>query len=554
MIFGEFPLAEAAGVRLAHTLKVGARTFAKGRCLDAADLAVLRRDGIAAVTGARLAPDDRDEDAAAAAVAGLLASPGLEVRPARAGRCNVHASAVGVATVAPARIDAMNAVTGDVAIATLAPWTPVKRGQVVATVKVIPFAVAGADLERLAAVAAAGPGPGPALGLAPLAARRGALVLSESAATTAKLLDATVAATRRRLEDLGSRLTLELRCPHAPQPIAHALAEALAAGCDLLLVSGATVTKDPRDVVPAAIAALGGKVVHFGMPVEPGNMLLLGRIGRVPVIVLPGCARSRRANGLDRVLHRLLAGLPLGPAEIMGMGVGGLIRNPPAEQEDREEGGAPANPPVAEAPRIGALVLAAGRSTRMGDANKLLATLDGIPFVTRAVNAALAARVAQVLVVTGHEADRIQAALAGRPVSFAYNRDFAEGMATSIRCGLAALRPDLDAVIVLLADMPRITADEVDRLIAAFDPRAPGIVVPVKDGRRGNPVLWPRRFFREIMELTGDAGARSLIERHADRVTAVPFDTDAIFADADTPEALAALGADLACAAPEGGG
>ncbi|MBL8491886.1 MAG: nucleotidyltransferase family protein [Rhodocyclaceae bacterium] len=205
------------------------------------------------------------------------------------------------------------------------------------------------------------------------------------------------------------------------------------------------------------------------------------------------------------------------------------------------------------APRIGALVLAAGRSTRMGPANKLLATLDGIPLVARVVNAALASRCAQVLVVTGHEAERVEAALAGRPVSFAYNRDFAAGMAGSLRCGLAAVRPDLDAVIVMLADMPRITADEVDRLIAAFDPRQPAIVVPEKGGRRGNPVLWPRRFFPEMAGLSGDTGARGLIDRHADRVRVVSLDSDAIFADADTPEALAALGGQ-AMPAPEAGG
>ncbi len=551
MIFGEFALGAAEGVFLAHTLKLGRRTFRKGRQLSVADLESLREEGVGSVTGARLDEDDLGEDAAAAAVAALLAAPGLEAREAYTGRCNLHATTAGVVTVDRARIDAMNAVTGDVTVGTLAPWTPVRRGQVVATVKVIPFAVGRRHLDRLAEVADAGHRS--PLGLAPLRERRAALILSESSATTTRLLDATVAVTRQRLENLGSRLTLELRCPHGLEPIRAALAQALAAGCDLLLVSGATVTKDRRDVVPAAVVALGGEVVHFGMPVEPGNMLLLGRIGRVPVVNLPGCARSRRTNGMDWVLHRLLAGLPLGPEEFMAMGVGGLIRSPLEPDEDTGEEGGNSPSPALDMPRIGALVLAAGRSTRMGPANKLLATLDGIPLVARVVNAALASRCAQVLVVTGHEAERVEAALAGRPVSFAYNRDFAAGMAASLRCGLAAVRPDLDAVIVMLADMPRITADEVDRLIAAFDPRQPSIVVPEKGGRRGNPVLWPRRFFPEMAGLSGDTGARGLIDRHADRVRVVSLDSDAIFADADTPEALAALGGQ-AMPTPEAGG
>jgi molybdenum cofactor cytidylyltransferase len=98
------------------------------------------------------------------------------------------------------------------------------------------------------------------------------------------------------------------RCAHRRDAVALALRESLAAGCDLLMIAGATVPKDRADTIPSAIVAAGGEIVHFGMPVEPGNMLLLARIGAVPVIILPGCARSRRTNGLDWVLQRMLAG------------------------------------------------------------------------------------------------------------------------------------------------------------------------------------------------------------------------------------------------------
>ncbi|MGB0126510.1 MAG: NTP transferase domain-containing protein, partial [Rhodocyclaceae bacterium] len=355
-----------------------------------------------------------------------------------------------------------------------------------------------------------------------------------------KAVAATVEVTRQRLERSGSTLSVVLRCAHGRDAVRGCLGEALAAACDLVLVAGATVSKDRADIVPAGILAAGGELIHFGMPVEPGNMLLLARIGAVPVIGMPGCARSRRLNGLDWLLHRLLAGLAVTGQDIMAMGVGGLIRSPLDEEDGPDVAPAPPRPKVA---RIAAVVLAAGRSVRMGDANKLLLPVDGAPMVRQVAGAALASRCMQVMVVTGHEAERLEAALDGLPVSVTHNATFAEGMAASLRCGIKALPRDVDGALILLGDMPRIGPADIDRLIDVFDPDHPAIVVPERHGRRGNPVLWPRKYFAPILELRGDTGARGLLERFAAEVEAVQFDSEAIFADVDTPAALRELAA-----------
>lgn len=535
MIFGEFRCEEAEGVTLAHTLNLGAKTLKKGRVLTTDDIALLKQAGIAAVTGARMAEGDLDENAGAAAIAALLVGPNTETRRPYTGRCNVHASMRGVLRVDAERIDALNALDEAIAVGTLPDFALARPTQVLATVKIIPFAVTQELIERCRAIAAGGP----LLRLAELQPRRAALILGELPGMKENVFRGTVTATRNRLEGLGSRLALVLRCRHASGEIAKCLREALAAGCDLLLVAGATVTKDRLDVVPAAVAAAGGAVEHFGMPVEPGNMLLLARIGAVPVLVLPGCARSRRSNGLDWVLQRLLAGLPLGRAEIMRMGVGGLIRSP-LEPEDEEEGEVESVPAVpAGAPNVAALVLAAGRSSRMGGANKLLAEVDGVPLVLRAVNAALASKAASVTVVLGHEAETVVALLAGCRVNLVRNPDYAQGMSTSLRCGLAALPAAAAAAVVLLADMPRISAVHVDRLIDAFDAGQPSILVPHRGGRRGNPILWPREFLAGMASVAGDQGARGLLDTHAARVRRLDFDDEAIFLDVDSPDDLA---------------
>jgi molybdenum cofactor cytidylyltransferase len=190
-------------------------------------------------------------------------------------------------------------------------------------------------------------------------------------------------------------------------------------------------------------------------------------------------------------------------------------------------------------PRVAAVVLAAGRSTRMGAENKLTADIGGKPMLRRVVETALASRARPVLVVTGHMAAEVEAALAGLDVTLVPNPDYATGLASSLRAGVRALPQGCAGALVLLGDMPRIAAAHVDRLVDAFiADNGMVIVAPTHRGVRGNPVLWPPAFFPDLLQLEGDTGARRLIAEHAQQVVEVELGTDAIFADVDTPDDL----------------
>ena len=276
------------------------------------------------------------------------------------------------------------------------------------------------------------------------------------------------------------------------------------------------------------------------MPVDPGNLMLLARCGDVPVVGLPGCVRSPKLNGFDWVLQRLAAGLEVGAADIMAMGAGGLLTEIPARPLPRAEAGAP--PAVARAPRIAAVVLAAGQSRRMGPQNKMLATVDGEPMIARVVDNVLASQARPVVVVTGYESARVREALAGRPVELVDNPRFAEGLSFSLRCGLRALPPDIEGALICLGDMPRVTPDQLDRLIAAFNPvEGRAICVPTVQGKRGNPVLFARRFFEAMETVSGDVGARHLIGEAPDLVCEVEMADRGVLLDIDTPAALSGL-------------
>jgi molybdenum cofactor cytidylyltransferase len=156
------------------------------------------------------------------------------------------------------------------------------------------------------------------------------------------------------------------------------------------------------------------------------------------------------------------------------------------------------------------------------------------------VRAGAASGAHPVVVVTGHEAERVAEALHALPVKLVHNPNFGEGLSTSLRAGLAALPSDADGALILLGDMPFIEAGDLKALIAALSAKgSQAICVPVCDGRRGNPVLWGAAYFPAMTQLSGDAGAKRLIGEHEAYVVEVPVSSNAIFTDLDTLEDLA---------------
>jgi molybdenum cofactor cytidylyltransferase len=536
MIFGELPVEEAEGAILVHSLRAGKSVLKKGRRLSAGDVAALAAAGHRRIVAVRLEAGDVGEDDAAARLAEALAGSQLRVGRAFTGRCNLTADAAGVLVVDKARLDRINLVSEAITVATLAPFEAVAPQELAATVKIIPFAVAQAELDRCLTIAR---GQEFLIRVAPFRARRVALIQTRLPGLKESILDKTLAIMDGRLAALGNPPAAEQRCDHQVEALLTAIAGARASGAEMILIAGASAIADRRDVIPAAIEQAGGCIEHFGMPVDPGNLLLLGRLESVDVMGLPGCVRSPKLNGFDWILQRRMADLSVDRADIMGLGAGGLLKEIPSRPQPRAE-----SPAVGSrhGPRIAALIMAAGRSSRMGPANKLLAEVDGKPMVRRAVEAALASAAAPVNVVLGHDAHRVRAALRGCKVHFVDNPDFAAGMSTSLRRGLAALPDNVDGAVILLGDMPRVEPTAIDRLIAAFDPdEGRSICVPVWNGKRGNPVLWARRYFSEMAAVAGDVGARHLIGEHGDQVAEVPMPDDGTLVDIDTPEALNAL-------------
>lgn len=342
MKFGSFACEKAVGVILAHTLRLPSRVLKKGKKLSSDDVEDILEAGVYSITGACLESGDMDEDSAALAVATSLAGPNLTVGKPMGGRCNLYAKAQGLVQVDRACIDALNQVNGAITVATLAEHAEALAEQAVATIKVIPFAVNSSPVNRCCELAEQST---TAVSLRPYRAQRAALVLTETVGTKATVLESTREVTRQRLSSLGSQLVSTSICAHTPDAVAEAL-DQIPPDCELILICGATVTVDVADVVPTAIVRAGGTIDHFGMPVEPGNMLLLAHKGSRSVINMPGCSRSPKLNGLDWVLQRLLAGIEVGRDSIQTMGVGGLIKDLPYVERVKRARHPPAKMPA----------------------------------------------------------------------------------------------------------------------------------------------------------------------------------------------------------------
>lgn len=536
MKFGPVPPLEAKGAIVVHTTRKGGLVLKKGTLVGEREIAALREAGISQITVARLEPDDVSEDVAAGDIATAVAGEGVHVEHAFTGRANLFAEHAGVLVVDRAGVDRLNDVDPDITFATLSAFTPVVAGKMIATVKIIPFAVPGEARDRAVAVARAAE---PLVRVAPYKVRKVGVISTVLPGLADKVIDKTLKVTAERLAPAGAQIIAEKRVPHDTAALAPAIAEMLRAGAELVIVFGASAIADRRDVIPAAVEAIGGTIEHFGMPVDPGNLMLVASAGGHPVLGAPGCARSPKENGFDWILARLLCGLPVTRHDITGMGVGGLLmeivtRPQPREAEDKA------------GRRVAAIVLAAGRSTRMGGPNKLLAEISGRPLVRIAVEEALASQARPVVVVTGHQRERIEAALKGLDVIFVHNPDFAEGLSTSLKVGIAAVPGEVGGAVVCLGDMPQVDAALIDRLIAAFDPaKGALVVVPVIGGKRGNPVVWSRRFFSDLAVLGGDVGARHLIGSYPEALVEVPLTSTAALTDIDTQEAFDAVKAEI---------
>jgi len=331
MKFGPTPIEQAEGKILGHNIAGldGRRVLRKGKPLTAEEIKKLQELGRSMVYVAEFEPDDVDENTAALRVAQAAMGKGLRFTGPSTGRVNIKSSGQGILRVNATRLTRLNECDG-ITLATLATHTAVQPGRTVATVKVIPFAVPEAIVSNAEQIASEN---GSIIRLDEIPPRQVALIFSGSPTARQRILDGFDPPLRTRLESLGARIQsidfVPLEDEQGEIELAEMLQTHQSNDIDMIILAGETAIMDRYDIAPRAVEKAGGEITCFGVPVDPGNLLMVSYLGDIPVLGAPGCARSRKMNIIDWVLPRLLAGDRLTRADILSLGHGGLLEDVP---------------------------------------------------------------------------------------------------------------------------------------------------------------------------------------------------------------------------------
>ena len=537
MRFGEFPVYDALGVELAYPVTCQGKVFPAGHAMTANDLRLFRQDGIQNVVGCLLTSDDIRPDIACDMILKSLVGDHLRYTHPENGYSEIYADKDGLFVVSPERLFRFNAHDENISTACLAPFMPVYKNQLIASLRLsgpaFPADVVNAAVDKIT-------GQGPLFKIAPYALCRIGYVQTVMHRGDIPVLEED--ALNRRFGVYGFGVVHFETCAHQSEHVEKAVRNAIDAGAEVVLVQSPAAPISRNDVVPSAFKEAAGDIDRLGWPMDPGLSVVIGHKNDVKLIGF--AEKDFETPAMDRLM-RFLATRSLPPAEDFpsfapgSLSIERLIQIFTPDPEKNSIAGGALDVVVI----LGIVVLAAGSSRRMIGSNKLLENVQGLPMIERVVQSALLSRAAYVLVVTGYDARFIEQRLANYDVKIVRNPDYSSGVLSSVRLGLSVLPPDVAGAVVLPADMPGFTSAYIDRLIDCFDAKAKRkpVCMPVYDGVRHNPVLWPRDLFKTVKIIPEDAHWMPPLIEHSDYIVEMPVEDDLPLSDINTHGDLSAF-------------
>ena len=537
MKFGEKPISECVGDLLVHSIKTPDGKLSKGTKLSKTHIETLRLIGAKLLLVASLEEDDVEENLAASMLSNAFLKSGFQLSVPATGRVNFIADALSIVRLDVEKIKSLNEIDEAITFATIMPDQLVTAGQMIATLKIIPYAVSKSSIDAALSVIS----NSDLVSCHAIVSRKFSLIQTSFEDTKPSIISATEDVTRTRLSHLNCPLIDSQITPHNASKVQKALIGARAQGAEAFLLCGASAIADRLDILPEALRMVGGEVIHLGLPVDPGNLSMVGEWDGMLVLGMPGCARSPKLNGLDWLLQKALAGIKLDKSELSGMAVGGLLADIASRPLPRKL----IHKNTVKHQKTAGILLAAGSSRRMGAQNKLLLPIDnGLSMIRWIAQIYLDSDIDTLIVVTGFQHEAIRKALLGLNVEFVHNHDYQTGQASSVACGIESLSEQYDCALIGLADMPFITSDLINRLIKSHELLSKPevrITMPIIEGRRANPVIWGRAFFDELKAISGDEGGRQILAAYLSAVNGVSWDKTQIAEDIDLPEDIQKL-------------
>ena len=522
---------ESLGSVIAQTYNLPGKTISKGTFVTSEIVDYFKEFDVQTILCAVPANGDIHEDEAAEAISNAIDKNQIYVEKASTGRVNFKSQSLCLVRYERALIREVNLVDESIAFSIVEHNQLLAKNDLIATLKIIPFFTQKKYVDQVISILA----KNELFNTHSLNRKKVSLIQTSFEWQKKSMFKATSNVTRNRLEALDCSLNEEKLICHDYKALCSEIRSSIGSGIDILLISGASAITDRSDYIPRAILSEGGKIIQYGLAVDPGNLLLIGKVGNTTVIGMPGCARSPKLNGFDWVLQLLMADIPISREELAEMGAGGLLM----EIASRPLPRALAKSVSKREKKVMGVILAAGNSTRMGKDNKLLRNIGDAPLIRNTAIEMLKSDLDSCSIVLGYQSDKVADVIKDLNVNLILNPLWKEGQASSLRAAINTLDSTYSDLLIMLGDLPGIKSIHINSIIEEHlltDNRKSKITIPSFKGQKGNPVIWGRSFFDDLSNLEGDVGGRSLFSEHPAAINILEMENPWVVKDTDTPE------------------
>jgi molybdenum cofactor cytidylyltransferase len=522
---------DSIGVVLAQTYNLPGKIISKGTFVTNEVVGYFKTGNVKTILCAVPEEGDIHEDEAAEAISSAIDKNHIYADKASTGRVNFKSQSLCLVRYDRDFIKELNLVDESIAFSIVEHNQLLAEGDLIATLKIIPFFMQKKYVDRVIKILA----KDELFKIHSLKKKEVILIQTCFEWQKKSIFTATSNVTKARLEALGCSLKKEKLINHDYDTLRAIIRSSVKNEPEILLVSGATAITDRSDYIPKAILSEGGEIIQYGLAVDPGNLLLIGKVGNTTVIGMPGCARSPKLNGFDWVLQLLMADIPINREELADMGAGGLLM----EIASRPLPRALAKTVSKREKKVMGVILAAGNSTRMGNDNKLLKSIGDAPLIRNTAIEMLKSDLDTCSVVLGYQSDKVADVIKDLNVNLILNPLWKEGQASSLRAAINTLDSTYSDLLIMLGDLPGIKSSHINSIIEEHlltDNRKSKITIPSFKGQKGNPVIWGRSFFHDLSNLEGDVGGRALFSEHPAAINILEMDDPWVVEDADTPE------------------
>ena len=522
---------ESLGSVIAQTYNLPGKTISKGTFVTSEIVDYFKEFDVQTILCAVPANGDIHEDEAAEAISNAIDKNQIYVEKASTGRVNFKSQSLCLVRYERALIREVNLVDESIAFSIVEHNQLLAKNDLIATLKIIPFFTQKKYVDQVISILA----KNELFNTHSLNRKKVSLIQTSFEWQKKSMFKATSNVTRNRLEALDCSLNEEKLICDDYKALCSEIRSSTGSGIDILLISGASAITDRSDYIPKAILSEGGEIIQYGLAVDPGNLLLIGKVGNTTVIGMPGCARSPKLNGFDWVLQLLMADIPISREELAEMGAGGLLM----EIASRPLPRALAKSVSKREKKVMGVILAAGNSTRMGKDNKLLRNIGDAPLIRNTAIEMLKSDLDSCSIVLGYQSDKVADVIKDLNVNLILNPLWKEGQASSLRAAINTLDSTYSDLLIMLGDLPGIKSIHINSIIEEHlltDNRKSKITIPSFKGQKGNPVIWGRSFFDDLSNLEGDVGGRTLFSEHPAAINILEMENPWVVKDTDTPE------------------